>query len=213
MQSKSRALSAVLTSIIISGCASSLPPPNSRIDVSLLDVGVKPVIVEDATMAYELPATASSPRRFMSPSFDPPLVEILARRLALEKISQSPDHKITIVAAHVDAYVQSDYRSPPPSIYNPRVSLGVNVAVDVLALGVFALLSRSDRVSIIAKYDVRIGDYSYSAQGGTAVAPKKVEEGMVIALREAIDGVVARINAKTGAYIHEPLTEPPSIKE
>ena len=202
-----------VTLIFVSSCASLPPPQSTRFNLSVLDSppasgsGARTIAAldVDSTTGHDPHGDA----RFTFRSFEPTLLDLMTRRLAHEKLPRLADASFSIRRAHVDAYVQSYRGSAPPGIFNPKMSVAQNIAFDVLALGVVSLLSPSDKVSLIATLEVKVGDRTFFAQGGAVTKPRNLQEGMVRAVSEALDNIVSKLRNTDGNIDPTELTEPP----
>ncbi len=200
----------VAFSFLLAGCASSVPPPNARFSLASIDSPAPAIRIANATAEQSSRPDSQARHRFESESFDPPLIDVIARRLAAERVAQLSSMVVSVTAAHVEAYVNSANVAAPNNIFNPKASVGMNIAANVLTLGVISLLSPSDRISLIATIELKVGDTLYFAQGGKSDVPRNAQQAIVVAVGEAINNLIKSLKSGSHEVVSPATSETPS---
>lgn len=187
-----------LLAAVLTGCASVSSTVNNRFDLSSVDV---PVAAAIAPMAIADKRSADGkgigkPTAIIpTTSFAPTLADVLARRLAAERIAELQGKEIALVEGFT--FVESVPSSSPGMPYRPVMMTGApilaNVVGNLIGAGIVSLMKPGDRLKLMTSIEINVDGKSYRATGFALNDEGTIERNVTASVSKAINRLVAEI--------------------
>jgi hypothetical protein len=182
----------------ITGCASVSSTVNNRFDLSSVDApataAIVPIAIADKRSADG--KGLSKPTAIIpATSFTPGLADVLARRLAAERIPELQGKNIALIEGFtfVEAVPSSNQGMP----YRPVMMIGApvlaNVIGNLVGAGIVSLMKPGIRLKLMTSIEISVDGKSYRAAGYALNDEGTTESSVTTSVSKAITRLVADI--------------------
>jgi hypothetical protein len=182
-----------IASVLLAGCA-SVPRQDARFSLATIDAAVEPVQIVDRTKKSGF-AEPANPRR-LAATLDPPIVQVLARRLAAADLQSIKGQAVTVHKADTEAYVVSNRQTNrPPMHIIVGAPLAANVLGNLIGHGIVSLFGPSDELVFLTTVEISVNGESYRVTGAAQGLPDKAEQLVSNAVNSAVLSLISQLRS------------------
>jgi hypothetical protein len=191
----------IATTIVVAaltGCASVSSTVNNRFDLSSVNAAVtdtiEPIAIADKRSA-DGKGLGKPTAIIPAASFTPALADVLARRLATERIPELQGKNIALIEGFtfVEAVPSSNQGMP----YRPVMVIGApvlaNVIGNLVGAGIVSLMKPGDRLKLMTSIEITVDGKSYRAAGYALNDAGTIESNVTASVSKAINRLIAEI--------------------